>query len=171
MSFFLRTWIPHRFFSSYRVLLCLKRALRIANAAQQMASVTRGTSGPVTLFVEILNKSVFCFELEYNRTFHNWLRAYWYTILLWYINVITTKIHQVRLLFWERQSSDHICRDPGAGRINHHRDAKRVRDRDFRPFLFGDITVHPVSKAERRGNGWEICFNQGLTACFTWEDL
>lgn len=42
----------------YRVLLCLKRALRIANAAQQMASVTRGSSGPVTLFVEILNKSV-----------------------------------------------------------------------------------------------------------------
>lgn len=42
----------------YRVLLCLKRALRIANAAQQMASITRGSSGPVTLFVEILNKSV-----------------------------------------------------------------------------------------------------------------
>ncbi|PON93925.1 Vacuolar protein sorting-associated protein [Trema orientale] len=41
-----------------RVLLCLKRALRIANAAQQMASVARGSSGPVTLFVEILNKSV-----------------------------------------------------------------------------------------------------------------
>ena len=44
--------------SIYRVLLCLKRALRIANAAQQMANVTRGNSGPVTLFVEILNKSV-----------------------------------------------------------------------------------------------------------------
>lgn len=42
----------------FRVLLCLKRALRIANAAQQMANVTRGSSGPVTLFVEILNKSV-----------------------------------------------------------------------------------------------------------------
>lgn len=41
-----------------RVLLCLKRALRIANAAQQMANVTRGSSGPVTLFVEILNKLV-----------------------------------------------------------------------------------------------------------------
>lgn len=41
-----------------RVLLCLKRALRIANAAQQMASATRGSSGPVTLFVEILNKCV-----------------------------------------------------------------------------------------------------------------
>jgi len=41
-----------------RVLLCLKRSLRIANAAQQMANVTRGSSGPVTLFVEILNKSV-----------------------------------------------------------------------------------------------------------------
>lgn len=37
---------------------CLKRALRIANAAQQMASATRGSSGPVTLFVEILIKCV-----------------------------------------------------------------------------------------------------------------
>ncbi|XP_054797417.1 vacuolar protein sorting-associated protein 35B-like isoform X1 [Prosopis cineraria] len=47
-----------------RVLLCLKRALRIANAAQQMANVTRGTSGPVTLFVEILNKYLYYFEKE-----------------------------------------------------------------------------------------------------------
>ncbi|XP_058103928.1 vacuolar protein sorting-associated protein 35B-like isoform X2 [Magnolia sinica] len=45
-----------------RVLLCLKRALRIANAAQQMASVTRGTGGPITLFVEILNKYLYFFE-------------------------------------------------------------------------------------------------------------
>ncbi|XP_030453470.1 vacuolar protein sorting-associated protein 35B isoform X2 [Syzygium oleosum] len=45
-----------------RVLLCLKRALRIANAAQQMASVTRGSTGPVTLFVEILNKYLYFFE-------------------------------------------------------------------------------------------------------------
>ncbi|KAM6543606.1 hypothetical protein CsatB_008053 [Cannabis sativa] len=45
-----------------RVLLCLKRALRIANAAQQMTNVTRGTSGPVTLFVEILNKYLYYFE-------------------------------------------------------------------------------------------------------------
>uniref|UniRef100_A0A2N9FFF9 Vacuolar protein sorting-associated protein 35 n=1 Tax=Fagus sylvatica TaxID=28930 RepID=A0A2N9FFF9_FAGSY len=45
-----------------RVLLCLKRALRIANAAQQMANVTRGNSGPVTLFVEILNKYLYFFE-------------------------------------------------------------------------------------------------------------
>ncbi|XP_022975819.1 vacuolar protein sorting-associated protein 35B-like isoform X3 [Cucurbita maxima] len=45
-----------------RVLLCLKRALRIANAAQQMATVTRGSSGPVTLFVEILNKYLYYFE-------------------------------------------------------------------------------------------------------------
>lgn len=43
---------------STRVLLCLKRALRIANAAQQMSNVTRGSSGSVTLFVEILNKWV-----------------------------------------------------------------------------------------------------------------
>ncbi|WOK91819.1 hypothetical protein Cni_G00510 [Canna indica] len=45
-----------------RVLLCLKRALRIANAAQQMANVTRGSSGPVILFVEILNKYLYFFE-------------------------------------------------------------------------------------------------------------
>lgn len=45
-----------------RVLLCLKRALRIANAAQQMSSATRGTSGPMTLFVEILNKYLYYFE-------------------------------------------------------------------------------------------------------------
>ncbi|XP_065881465.1 vacuolar protein sorting-associated protein 35B-like [Euphorbia lathyris] len=45
-----------------RVLLCLKRALRIANAAQQMANVTRGSNGPVTLFVEILNKYLYFFE-------------------------------------------------------------------------------------------------------------
>lgn len=45
-----------------RVLLCLKRGLRIANAAQQMASVTRGGSGTVTLFVEILNKYLYFFE-------------------------------------------------------------------------------------------------------------
>ncbi|KAL0360522.1 UNVERIFIED_CONTAM: Vacuolar protein sorting-associated protein 35B [Sesamum radiatum] len=45
-----------------RVLLCLKRSLRIANAAQQMANVTRGSSGPVTLFVEILNKYLYYFE-------------------------------------------------------------------------------------------------------------
>jgi vacuolar protein sorting-associated protein 35 len=30
--------------------------LRIANAAQQMANATRGSSGSVTLFIEILNK-------------------------------------------------------------------------------------------------------------------
>lgn len=45
-----------------RVLLCLKRSLRIADAAQQMASVTRGSGGPVTLFVEILNKYIYFFE-------------------------------------------------------------------------------------------------------------
>ncbi|XP_034931570.1 vacuolar protein sorting-associated protein 35B [Populus alba] len=45
-----------------RVLLCLKRALRIANAAQQMANAVSGTSGPVTLLVEILNKYLYFFE-------------------------------------------------------------------------------------------------------------
>ncbi|XP_072951157.1 vacuolar protein sorting-associated protein 35B-like isoform X2 [Typha angustifolia] len=47
-----------------RVLLCLKRALRIANAAQQMANVTRGSSGSVALFIEILNKYLYFFEKE-----------------------------------------------------------------------------------------------------------
>ncbi|XP_031400667.1 vacuolar protein sorting-associated protein 35A [Punica granatum] len=45
-----------------RALLCLKRALRIANAAQQMSNVTRGSAGSVTLFVEILNKYLYFFE-------------------------------------------------------------------------------------------------------------
>ncbi|KAL4645507.1 hypothetical protein ACB092_02G239600 [Castanea dentata] len=45
-----------------RVLLCLKRALRIANAAQQMTNATRGSTGSVTLFVEILNKYLYFFE-------------------------------------------------------------------------------------------------------------
>ncbi|GAB2226264.1 hypothetical protein Droror1_Dr00022065 [Drosera rotundifolia] len=45
-----------------RVLLCLKRALKIADAAQHMANVTRGSSGSVTLFIEILNKYLYFFE-------------------------------------------------------------------------------------------------------------
>uniref|UniRef100_A0A453M4A9 Vacuolar protein sorting-associated protein 35 n=1 Tax=Aegilops tauschii subsp. strangulata TaxID=200361 RepID=A0A453M4A9_AEGTS len=45
-----------------RVLLCLKRALRIANAAQQMANVSKGSSGSVILFIEILNKYLYFFE-------------------------------------------------------------------------------------------------------------
>ncbi|KAK4583915.1 hypothetical protein RGQ29_021867 [Quercus rubra] len=45
-----------------RVLLCLKRSLRIANAAQQMTNATRGSTGSVTLFVEILNKYLYFFE-------------------------------------------------------------------------------------------------------------
>ncbi|KAM4118441.1 hypothetical protein ACB094_02G203000 [Castanea mollissima] len=45
-----------------RVLLCLKRALRIANAAQQMTNATRGSTGSVILFVEILNKYLYFFE-------------------------------------------------------------------------------------------------------------
>ncbi|KAH7566244.1 hypothetical protein JRO89_XS08G0123800 [Xanthoceras sorbifolium] len=44
------------------VLLCLKRALRIANAAQQMSNAARGSTGSVTLFVEILNKYLYFFE-------------------------------------------------------------------------------------------------------------
>ncbi|KAM7516112.1 hypothetical protein LguiA_005695 [Lonicera macranthoides] len=45
-----------------RVLFCLKRALRIANAAQQMSNATRGSSGSVMLFIEILNKYLYFFE-------------------------------------------------------------------------------------------------------------
>ncbi|GER26249.1 vacuolar protein sorting-associated protein [Striga asiatica] len=44
------------------VLLCLKRALRIANAIQQMANATRGNSGSVLLLVEILNKYLYFYE-------------------------------------------------------------------------------------------------------------
>ncbi|RWW77250.1 hypothetical protein BHE74_00014595 [Ensete ventricosum] len=44
-----------------RVLLCLKRALRIANAAQQM-NATRGGNGHVTLFIEMLNKYLYFLE-------------------------------------------------------------------------------------------------------------
>ncbi|KAI4339940.1 hypothetical protein MLD38_024823 [Melastoma candidum] len=47
-----------------RVLLCLKRALRIANAAQQITNVARGKGGPVTLFVEILNKYLYFYERD-----------------------------------------------------------------------------------------------------------
>ncbi|XP_057449250.1 vacuolar protein sorting-associated protein 35A-like [Lotus japonicus] len=45
-----------------RVLLCLKRALRIANAAQQMTNAARGSTGSVMLFIEILNKYLYFFE-------------------------------------------------------------------------------------------------------------
>ncbi|KAL2241148.1 vacuolar protein sorting-associated protein 35A [Sesamum indicum] len=45
-----------------RVLLCLKRALRIANAVQQMATATRGSGGSVVLFIEILNKYLYFYE-------------------------------------------------------------------------------------------------------------
>ncbi|CAK7334207.1 unnamed protein product [Dovyalis caffra] len=45
-----------------RVLICLKRALRIANAAQQMSNAARGNTGSVSLFIEILNKYLYFFE-------------------------------------------------------------------------------------------------------------
>ncbi|XP_010413463.1 PREDICTED: vacuolar protein sorting-associated protein 35A isoform X2 [Camelina sativa] len=46
-----------------RVLLCLKRALKIANSAQQMASNGQeGSAGSVTLFIEILNKYLYFYE-------------------------------------------------------------------------------------------------------------
>lgn len=50
-----------------RVLLCLKRALKIANAAQQMANATRGSGGSVMLFIEILNKYLYYFEKGNNQ--------------------------------------------------------------------------------------------------------
>ncbi|KMZ57484.1 Vacuolar protein sorting 35 [Zostera marina] len=58
-------WIDDRegLMDGERVLLCLKRAVRIANAAQQMANVSsRGGSGSGTLFIEILNKYLYFFE-------------------------------------------------------------------------------------------------------------
>ncbi|XAR73750.1 hypothetical protein NMG60_11007822 [Bertholletia excelsa] len=45
-----------------RVLVCLKRSLKIANAAQQMASATRGSSRSAMLFIELLNKYLYFFE-------------------------------------------------------------------------------------------------------------
>lgn len=53
---------PDGVWDGERVLLCLKRALKIADAAQHMANVTRGSSGSVTLFIEILNKYLYFFE-------------------------------------------------------------------------------------------------------------
>jgi len=68
-------------FSNFRVLLCLKRALRIANAAQQIANATRGCSGPVTLFVEILNKSV-AWICNFNLIIHM-------SHIIWHCMIIT----------------------------------------------------------------------------------
>ncbi|CAI0392829.1 unnamed protein product, partial [Linum tenue] len=39
-----------------------RRALRIANAAQQLSNAARGSTGPVTLFIEILNKYLYFYE-------------------------------------------------------------------------------------------------------------
>ncbi|CAN6938651.1 unnamed protein product [Brassica oleracea] len=57
-----RHLLYHYSHTSLSSLLCLRRALRIANAAQEMANATRGSSGPVTLFVEILNKYIYFYE-------------------------------------------------------------------------------------------------------------
>ncbi|XP_023639307.1 vacuolar protein sorting-associated protein 35C [Capsella rubella] len=47
-----------------RVVLCLKRAQRIADAVQKMANASRGTSstGSVALYVELLNKYLYFLE-------------------------------------------------------------------------------------------------------------
>lgn len=81
--------------------------------------------------------------------------------------------HQVRLLFWERKYPDHTLGDSGAAWIDHQRVAERVKDRHFGFFLFQHIAVHSVPKAERRSDGREICFYQGLTTLLdsTCEDL
>ena len=42
----------------YEVLLCFTGVLRIANAAEEMAKVARGSSGPFTLALELLNRSI-----------------------------------------------------------------------------------------------------------------
>ncbi|GAA0154252.1 membrane traffic protein [Lithospermum erythrorhizon] len=56
-------WVDdHDIKDGERVMLCLKRALRIANAAQQMANAARGSSGSVILFIEILNKYLYFYE-------------------------------------------------------------------------------------------------------------
>lgn len=46
------------------VMTCLKRALKIANAAQQQLAVAlkAADTGPVLLFVEILNQYLYYFE-------------------------------------------------------------------------------------------------------------
>lgn len=45
-------------------MMCLKRALKIAHAAQQQTAVARRANDtePVSLFVEILNHYIFYFE-------------------------------------------------------------------------------------------------------------
>ncbi|KAL6498044.1 Vacuolar protein sorting-associated protein 35A [Orobanche gracilis] len=55
-------WLDDSIRDGERVLLCLKRALRIANAVQQTASATRGGSGSVVLLIEILNKYLYFYE-------------------------------------------------------------------------------------------------------------
>lgn len=49
------------------VMTCLKRALKIANAAQQqltMSAKRSGLSEPVSLFVDALNQYLYYFEQE-----------------------------------------------------------------------------------------------------------
>ncbi|XP_052203382.1 vacuolar protein sorting-associated protein 35B-like isoform X2 [Diospyros lotus] len=78
-----------------RVMLCLKRSLRIANAAQQMAAVTRGSSGSVILFVEILNKYIYFFEKGNPQ-------------------VTSTAIESLIELIRTEKQSDHITPDPAS---------------------------------------------------------
>lgn len=47
---------------SENVLLCLKRSLKIANKAQEMASAAHAESVSSTLFVEVLNKYLYFFS-------------------------------------------------------------------------------------------------------------
>lgn len=78
-----------------RVLLCLKRALKIANAAQQMANATRGSGGSAMLFIEILNKYLYFFEKGNNQISVNTIQDM--------MELITTEMH-----------SDNCATDPAA---------------------------------------------------------
>lgn len=78
-----------------RVLLCLKRALKIANAAQQMANATRGSGGSVILFIEILNKYLYFFEKGNTQITVNTIQDL--------MELITTEMH-----------SDNATADPAA---------------------------------------------------------
>ena len=51
-----------------RVLLCLKRAIRIANAAQQMANVMKGNNGPATLLLRYLTSIYISLRRKIHRS-------------------------------------------------------------------------------------------------------
>lgn len=142
----------------YRVLLCLKRSLRIANAAQQMANVARGSSGPITLFVEILNKLVPWMYLSVDFGFTARKVITWGNTLSCFVKVKFTHLMiQVPLFLWEGKPADYMCCNSGANRSDkeyakwHHNPGS-----SFRCFLCQCITLHSVSERERRCDGWLV---------------